>query len=73
VKVGDTVTFKGGLAGHPLSASMRGDQPNPITETKTGTDKTVTFTTAGTFAFFCEFHGSADDGTGMAGAIWVTP
>src|SRR3954470_16150443 len=24
VKVGDTVTFKGGLAGHPLSASMRG-------------------------------------------------
>jgi plastocyanin len=76
VAKGATVTFvsKGGDFGtHPLEPSKkRGDTTNnPIKETLTGTMASFTFPTAGYFAYYCKNHGFSDDGSFMAGAIWV--
>jgi plastocyanin len=74
VKVGDTVTFKGAFVGHPLHQSMRGDHPSPIPMVMdTGMDQAIKFDKAGTFAYYCGFHGSTDTGANMAGVVWVTP
>jgi len=75
VAVGASVTFAPASAGidfsqHFLHPSSRGTVPSPITETTSGTMATFAFPTAGFYPFYCEFHG-ADDGTGMAGVIWV--
>lgn len=70
---GESVTFNGSFSSHPLASSLnRGDTTNnPIQNTGTGDTATFTFPTPGVYAYFCAFHGSADDGSGMAGAIWV--
>jgi plastocyanin len=70
---GASVTFTGSFTTHPLASSMnRGiTTDNPIQNTGTGDTATFTFPNPGVYAYFCEFHGSADDGSGMAGAIWV--
>ena len=67
------MTFSGDFASHPLSPSaMRGTIPgNPIGNVSAGSAQTFTFPTPGFFAYFCPFHGTLDDGTGMAGVIWV--
>jgi plastocyanin len=74
IKVGQTVTFEGAFASHPLSPAtpIEGNPENPITETLTGTSAEFTFAEAGTFPFYCELHGSAA-GLGMAGVIYVVP
>jgi plastocyanin len=73
VTAGTSVTFEGAFGSHPLSPSQsRGNTTdNPIEVTNTGTSKSFTFDKPGVYAYFCEFHGSGDDGSGMAGAIWV--
>ena len=76
VAAGAQVTFTPATSGdsfsaHPLNHSTRGTQGGPITETITGATKTFTFATPGFYAYYCEFHGSADDGNFMAGVIWV--
>ena len=73
VTPGSTVTFMGDFVLHPLMPSRRGDVANnPIKMTATGTSAAFKFDTAGFFAYFCRFHGPADDGSFMAGTIWVT-
>lgn len=67
VKAGQTVTWNGAFASHPLMASG-GDAGNPITTTSTGSTKAFTFPTAGTYGFACMFHGGS-----MFGAIEVVP
>jgi len=58
---------------HPLEPSAnRGTRPgNPITPTATGTTASFTFPAKGFWAYYCAIHGSADDGTYMAGVIWA--
>jgi len=77
--VGSTVTFMP-MAGatfemFPLSPSrMRGntaDSAIQSTESATATSKAFTFGTAGSYAYYCRRAGSDEDGTGMAGVIWV--
>lgn len=71
VTPGTSVTFQGDFAGHPLAP---GSDPvnanNPIQIVNTGATTTVAFPTAGTYSYFCQFHGAAG-GTGMAGVVWV--
>lgn len=76
VAAGSQVTFAPATSDdsfsvHPLNQSTRGTLPSPITETLTGVMKTFTFATPGFYAYYCEFHGSADDGNNMAGVVWV--
>jgi plastocyanin len=73
VAAGTTVTFSGDFAPHPLSPSaMRGtSQGNPIANVSAGAARSFTFPSPGFFAYFCSFHGIRDDGSGMAGVIWV--
>jgi plastocyanin len=75
VAKGGTVTFKGDFTLHPLSASKnRGNTTdNPIKTTMSGMSEPFTFSTPGYYAYYCQYHGPSDDGTGMAGVIWVTP
>jgi plastocyanin len=65
VKVGQSVTWTGDFATHPL-AGFNGDTPNPIVTGSGGTSK-ITFPTAGTFGFHCQVHPS------MLGAVQVVP
>jgi plastocyanin len=71
---GTAVKFVADFNMHPLepSASRGNTTDNPITKTTTGTEATFTFAKPGVYAYFCGFHGSADNGKNMAGAIWVT-
>jgi hypothetical protein len=57
VRIGQTVTFSGDFAEHPLAAGG-GDTPSPIAER-------TTFTQAGVFGYYCTDHPE------MFGAIWV--
>jgi plastocyanin len=67
IKAGQTVTWTGSFATHPLQADQ-GDKPNPIsTADLSGASTTVTFPTAGTYGFKCQVHAS------MMGAVLVTP
>lgn len=72
VAAGTTVTWMGNFMVHPLAPSTRGTVPNPIPLMATGTTQTVTFTTPGFYPFYCTAHGT-NEGTGMAGVVWVTP
>jgi len=73
VAAGQTVTFMGDLAVHPLApgtspaAMDAGTAGNPIARTNTGTMARVTFASAGTYPYFCEFHYAG----GMVGAVRV--
>lgn len=73
VPAGTTVTFEGDFASHPLSPSaLRGTRPgNPITNASAGSSASFTFPALGFYAYFCAFHGTLDDGSGMAGVVWV--
>ena len=64
IKVGQTLTFAGDFAAHPL-VPEGGDSPNPIPATSSGTNKIVSFPSAGTFGFGCSVHAT------MRGAILV--
>ena len=76
IKVGQTVTWKWAASGHSVTEAD-GD-PATCTQKTGGFDSTIqatgstfahTFTTAGTFNYFCLLHCSA----GMRGQIIVTP
>lgn len=73
VPTGTTVTFAGDFSPHPLSPSaLRGTRPgNPITNVSAGSSASFVFSTPGLYAYFCAFHGTLDDGTGMAGVVWA--
>jgi plastocyanin len=67
IKAGQSVTWNGNFATHPLEADQ-GDKPNPIASANlAGSSATVTFPAAGTFGFKCQVHSS------MIGAVLVTP
>ena len=70
IKKGQTITFKGSFAGHPLKASC--EEATAIPATNSGTTKTVTFNTPGYYSYYCTFH-SSTSGSGMAGSIFVEP
>jgi hypothetical protein len=61
------------FAAHPLKRStMRGDvASNPIQNTVTGNEATFVFSKPGFFGFYCDLHGSSDNGSNMAGVVWV--
>ena len=61
INAGDTATFSGNFANHPLVWSDG-------SVTNTGTSKTVTFTHPGTYAYYCQFHVDTND---MRGSITV--
>jgi plastocyanin len=73
VTKGTSVTFSGDFSMHPLRPSAKRGitSGNPITATDSGSSKSFTFDSPGVYAYFCNIHGPADDGTGMEGAIWV--
>lgn len=76
IEAGDTVTFSGSFAAHPIYPSAKRGKPgtiagNPIGGTSTGDRKDVVFPGAGFFAYFCGIHGGLDDGSTMAGVVWV--
>jgi plastocyanin len=73
VPVGTTVTFVGDFSPHPLTPSaLRGSRPgSPITDVSAGSSASFTFPAPGFYAYFCAFHGTLDDGTGMAGVVRV--
>jgi plastocyanin len=76
VATGTQVTFMSATSDfvvHPLAPSVnRGTRPgNPILPTVTGSSAAFTFPAKGFWAYYCTIHGSADDGTFMAGVIWA--
>jgi len=73
IEAGETVTFSGSFAAHPLYPSTRRGAltGNPIRGTSTGDRTDVPFPDPGFFAYYCGVHGGADDGSTMAGVIWV--
>lgn len=74
VKRGTVVTFTGDFGVHPTIGSTlpaRTDPGNPIVSIHTGTSHVVTYAQPGFFGYYCAEHGQ-DDGTGMAGVVWVT-
>jgi plastocyanin len=66
--VGDTVTFSGAFASHPL-AWNDGDFPTQ----PGGTTSTYTFTHPGTFAFHCQIHSSMVGSVHVPGNVFATP
>jgi plastocyanin len=64
IRVGQTVTWVGNFAGHPLEQDQ-GDTPNPIASHDAS--GIVTFGTPGIFGFRCNYHFE------MRGAIQVVP
>jgi plastocyanin len=63
IAVNDTATFNGQFGDHPLDWDG-----NVYGETNTGSSRTFTFTTPGTYTYFCRFH---VDTHGMKGVIRV--
>jgi plastocyanin len=61
INAGDTATFSGSFANHPLVWSDG-------SVTSTGTSKTFTFAHPGTYAYYCQFHVNSND---MRGSITV--
>ena len=73
IPTGDQVTFRGDFATHPLHPSTRGTSGNPIPltgPTPAPAEQLVVFPHAGFYPYYCAVHG-ADDGTSMAGVVWV--
>jgi plastocyanin len=77
--VGSPITFMP-MAGatfemFPLSPSrLRGNTADSAIqsfESATATSKAFTFGTPGSYAYYCRRGGSDEDGSGMAGVIWV--
>jgi plastocyanin len=69
VKVGTTITWKNeGTKPHSATAV---DKSFDTTIFQPGESKSVTFSTAGTFAYFCQLHGSPDGKSAMVGTVVV--
>jgi plastocyanin len=72
IKAGSTVTFKGDFTAHPLTGGehkglmAEEDTSSPI-KNGTGMSTTITFSTAGTFPYYCGYHYLAN----MEGAVFV--
>ncbi len=66
IKAGQSVTWNGDLAVHPLNP-FGGDQGSPVPSQATGNTAKGTFPTAGLFGFHCANHPS------MLGAVKVVP
>lgn len=66
IKVGQTVTWNGNFATHPINP-FGGDQGSAVPSPGSGTSAKGTFTSAGTFGFHCVNHPS------MQGAVKVVP
>ena len=73
VDTGNTVTFSGNFAAHPLypSTSRGTVAGNPIAASSVGESQVIRFERPGFFAYYCGVHGAADDGSTMAGIIWA--
>lgn len=76
VKAGTPVTFNGSFGSHPLiGGTVVGNTATPavsgpfVPVTNTGTTKTFTMSTAGTFPYYCQPHGTI----GMNGVVYVVP
>jgi plastocyanin len=74
VSVGTSVTFNGNFSFHPLQGGtvvagvlMPATSGPFVPATSTGTTRTFVMTSAGTFPYYCAFHG----GFGMAGVVYV--
>ena len=67
--VGDTVTFSGAFASHPL-VWTNNDFPDAVQRRRRNT---YTFTRAGTFAFHCQIHASMVGSVHVAGNAFATP
>lgn len=70
VSPGTDVTFSGSFGTHPLRAytdAANTDPGNPIQATSSGSTATFTFSTAGSFGYYCSQH----VGLGMCGAVYV--
>jgi plastocyanin len=72
IAAGQSVTFSGSFAGHPLRPGVganatAGSANNPITSTSAGTTAMFTFPAAGTYPYNCVLH----DGGGMNGVVRV--
>lgn len=75
IAAGQSVTFEGSLAAHPLAPGNANDDgigspDNPIQPTSSGRSVSFAFPEPGTYPYFCELHGFGD-GSGMSGAIHV--
>jgi plastocyanin len=72
IAAGTQVTFSGDFGTHPLAPSTTRGMPsnNPIVVTGSGTTMSFTFDAPGFYGYFCGEHGT-DQGSGMAGMIWV--
>jgi plastocyanin len=76
INAGQTVTFNGQFDTHPLVGGnlvgivLMPDPMSPIGFTDSGTSKSVQFTSAGTYSFYCNQH--AVD-FAMTGAVFVDP
>ncbi len=74
VDVGVEVSFNGAFSSHPLQGgTVSGgvgtpDNSGPIQPTNTGSNASVVFPNAGTFPYYCGFHGP---GFNMAGVVFV--
>jgi plastocyanin len=66
IKAGQTVTWNGDFALHPINP-FGGDQGSPVPSQTTGKSASGTFAKAGTFGFHCTNHPS------MLGAVKVVP
>lgn len=73
IDAGETVTFSGSFAAHPLYPSAKRGTlvGNPIGGTSSGDRKEIRFGNRGFFAYYCGVHGGSDDGSTMAGVIWA--
>lgn len=71
VKVGTTITWKNdGAKPHSATAA---DKSFDTAIFQPGEAKSATFSTAGTFAYFCQLHGTPDGKNGMVGTVIVEP
>jgi plastocyanin len=66
--VGDTVTFSGAFASHPLVWTNGDFATEP-----TGTTHAYTFTHPGTFSFHCQIHATMTGSVHVAGNAFATP
>ena len=68
IKAGQTVTWQGNLAFHPLIQRENSTLPNPIPTLATGSEGSVQFTCPGDYNFSCRNHRDS-----MLGTIRVLP
>lgn len=69
VRAGQSVTFNGPSAVHPLSQACGPAEVIPDHTTSSGS---FTFSDPGDYGYFCDVHGTSG-GAGMAGAVQVIP